>query len=95
MKNKHLKIKSAIATVLTFTATSSIYMTTSALAATENEKCYGIVKTGANDCQTSTAACAGSATKDKQGDAFIFLPKGTCTKIVGGSLTPITKTKKD
>lgn len=40
-----------------------------------------------NDCQTSSQSCASSATKDRQPDAFIFLPKGTCNKIVGGSLT--------
>jgi uncharacterized membrane protein len=51
------------------------------------EKCYGVVKAGKNDCQTNTHACAGTATKDGQKDAWIFLPKGTCEKIVGGSLT--------
>ncbi len=50
------------------------------------EKCYGIVKAGKNDCQTSNTACQGSAKKDSQGDAWIYLPKGTCEKIVGASL---------
>lgn len=50
------------------------------------EKCYGIVKAGKNDCQTNTHACAGTASKDGQKDAWIYLPKGTCEKIVGGSL---------
>lgn len=50
------------------------------------EKCYGVVKAGKNDCQTSNTACAGSATKDGQKDAWLYLPKGTCEKIVGGSL---------
>lgn len=50
------------------------------------EKCYGVVKKGMNDCSTATADCAGSSTKDSQKDAFILLPKGTCEKIVGGSL---------
>ncbi|KTD51037.1 DUF2282 domain-containing protein [Legionella quateirensis] len=50
------------------------------------EKCYGIVKTGMNDCATATASCAGSATKDNQKDAFLLMPKGLCEKIVGGSL---------
>lgn len=50
------------------------------------EKCYGISKAGMNDCQTTNQSCAGSATVDKQADAFIFVPKGTCSKIVGGSL---------
>lgn len=52
----------------------------------EMEKCYGIVKIGLNDCATATASCAGSSTKDNQKDAFLFMPKGLCEKIVGGSL---------
>lgn len=60
----------------------------------QGEKCYGIVKAGANDCAAATQSCAGSATKDNQPDAFIFLPKGVCEKIVGGSLTPKTKTEE-
>ena len=50
------------------------------------EKCYGVVKAGKNDCQTSKSACAGTATKDGQKDAWIYVPKGTCDKIVGASL---------
>ena len=49
------------------------------------EKCYGIVKAGKNDCQTNTSACAGTSKKDGQKDAWIYVPKGTCDKIVGGS----------
>lgn len=50
------------------------------------EKCYGISKAGKNDCQTSVSACAGTAKKDSQKDAWLFLPKGSCEKIVGASL---------
>jgi len=50
------------------------------------EKCFGISKAGKNDCQTSTSACAGTAKKDGQKDAWIYVPQGTCDKIVGGSL---------
>jgi len=49
------------------------------------EKCYGVVKAGKNDCQTNTSACAGTSTKDGQKDAWLFVPKGTCDKLVGGS----------
>lgn len=52
----------------------------------EAEKCFGISKSGKNDCQTSASACAGTSKKDKQGDAWIYVPKGTCEKISGGSL---------
>jgi uncharacterized membrane protein len=58
-----------------------------ASSAPTTEKCFGIVKAGMNDCQTAKQSCAGSATQDKQADAFILLPKGTCEKIVGGNLT--------
>lgn len=69
-------------------------LSTSAIAAPQAmEKCYGIVKAGMNDCATQTQSCAGSATKDKQPDAFVFVPKGLCQKIVGGSLTPNTEKK--
>ena len=51
------------------------------------EKCYGIVKSGKNDCATSTEACAGQSKVDGAKDAWIAVPNGTCDKIVGGSTT--------
>lgn len=52
------------------------------------EKCYGVVKSAKNDCATATSSCAGTAKRDAQPDAWIFVPTGTCDKIVGGSTTP-------
>ena len=52
------------------------------------EKCYGVVKAGANDCETATNSCAGTSTEDGQGDAWVLVPKGLCEKLVGGSLEP-------
>lgn len=53
------------------------------------EKCFGIAKAHENDCavKNSSHACAGQATKDGEKDAYVYVPKGTCKKIVGGSLT--------
>ncbi|MFZ5780909.1 MAG: DUF2282 domain-containing protein [Pseudomonadota bacterium] len=51
------------------------------------EKCYGIAKAGKNDCQTAKSSCAGTSKADKQADAWIAVPKGTCDKIVGGKLS--------
>lgn len=88
-KSKNIANKIVTAAVASFILSS----TTQALSQTDTdqtdkvEKCYGIAKKGMNDCHTKTASCAGSATKDNQKDAFIFLPKGDCEKIVGGSLT--------
>lgn len=75
-------IHSAMAAFFVLVASNSMADTAPA-----TEKCYGIVKTGMNDCATSTASCAGSATKDNQKDAFLLMPKGLCEKIVGGSLS--------
>ena len=52
----------------------------------ESEKCYGISKAGKNDCQTANSSCAGTSRRNNQGDAWVYMPKGSCDKIVGGSL---------
>jgi uncharacterized membrane protein len=61
------------------------------------EKCFGIAKAGLNDCGTATnSGCAGSSTADGQVSAWLYVPKGTCNKIVGGSLVePKAETKTD
>ncbi len=58
--------------------------------ASEKEKCYGVVKTGANDCAAAggSHSCAGHATADGVGDEWVAVPKGLCDKLVNGSLTP-------
>lgn len=50
------------------------------------EKCYGVVKAGKNDCGGAGNSCAGTIKADGVKDAWLLLPKGTCEKIVGGSL---------
>ncbi len=64
--------------------------TTSTPAASMNmEKCYGIAKAGMNDCggKGTGHTCQGQATKSGDPNDWLFVAKGTCTKIVGGSLT--------
>jgi uncharacterized membrane protein len=56
-------------------------------AAADSEKCAGVVKAGKNDCGTSTTPCHGSVKVDKDAEAWIELPKGTCDKIAGASVT--------
>lgn len=52
------------------------------------EKCYGVVKASKNDCQTASSSCAGTAKRDAQPDSWVYVPSGTCDKLVGGSTTP-------
>ena len=47
------------------------------------EKCAGIVKAGKNDCGTSKHACAGQAKADGDKEEWLYVPNGTCDKIVG------------
>jgi uncharacterized membrane protein len=56
-------------------------------AAGDTEKCAGIVKAGQNDCGTSKSACAGTAKADRDAEAWIAVPKGTCARIAGGMVT--------
>ena len=53
-----------------------------------SEKCYGVVKAGKNDCAGAAHACAGQSKKDASAQEFVKLPKGTCERLVGGTLTP-------
>ena len=58
---------------------------TSAFAADDSkEQCAGIVKAGQNDCATSTNACHSHVTVDASPEAWVYLPKGTCERLVGG-----------
>ena len=54
----------------------------------EAEKCYGISKAAKNDCQTANSSCAGTSKRDGQRDAWVYVPKGTCDRLVNGSLQP-------
>lgn len=63
---------------------------------TETEKCYGVALAGKNDCAAGPGtSCAGTSTRDYQGNAWKLVEKGTCTKIEtpkgNGSLKPVDR----
>lgn len=51
------------------------------------EQCYGIARAGKNDCQTSKHVCAGWSREDNDKGAFVYVPSGTCERLVGGLLS--------
>jgi uncharacterized membrane protein len=58
------------------------------------DKCFGIALKGENDCAAGAGTtCAGTSTADYQGNAWKYVPKGTCSTIKTpngtGSLEPI------
>ena len=57
--------------------------------AAEKEKCFGVAKSGKNDCASvvGTHSCAGQAKVDNDPNDWKFVAKGSCDKM-GGSLQP-------
>lgn len=80
---KTLAVSSALAAGVMMASASDVY------AGKKMEKCYGVAKAGKNDCAAGPGtSCAGTSTKDGQKDAWMYVAKGTCEKIVGGSKEP-------
>ncbi|MBZ8140055.1 hypothetical protein CLD22_09115 [Rubrivivax gelatinosus] len=49
--------------------------------ATAKEKCYGVAMKGRNDCAAGPGTtCAGSSRMDHQGNAWSYVPAGSCEK---------------
>lgn len=91
MTNTKILVNSALAAIATLAATTAIAQSARA----ENsdysfEKGYGLVKAGLNHCQTSSRSWAGASTADSQGDQWIYVPAGTCSRLTGGSTAPKT-----
>jgi uncharacterized membrane protein len=43
------------------------------------EKCFGVAMKGKNDCAAGAGTtCAGTSKMDHQGNAWSYVPKGTC-----------------
>ena len=58
------------------------------------ERCYGVSMAGKNDCAAGPGTtCAGTSKTDYQGNAWKYVPAGTCTSMKTptgmGSLMPI------
>lgn len=85
MSNSKQIVRGAIAGLLALGVSAAA---TQAVAAPgDNEKCAGIAKAGKNDCGTSKGSCAGTVKTDRDAEAWIFVPKGTCEKIAGGTVS--------
>ncbi len=96
MKVKSQMMKATLAGVM---AVSTTLLATNALAVPENpkqwEKCAGIAKQGMNDCGALDGkhSCAGQAKIDNADNEWVYVPKGTCTKITGGFVAAIKPAK--
>jgi uncharacterized membrane protein len=77
------KPMTAAALALAFGAAMTIAATPAAAdeKMAEKEKCFGVALKGKNDCKAGAGtSCAGTSKVDHQGNAWSFVPKGTCEK---------------
>ncbi|WP_300527040.1 DUF2282 domain-containing protein [Maricaulis sp.] len=77
-------------------ASAAAHATTTTAAVEDVEQCYGISLAGENDCAAGPGtSCAGTSTVDYQGNAWTYVPEGTCESIQtpygNGSLTPVER----
>ena len=65
-------------------------------APTEWEKCAGIAKAGKNDCGAldGSHGCAGQAKADNLDIEWVYVPRGTCEKITGGTVAAVKPAKE-
>lgn len=82
--------------VLAAGITAGLAATPATAAKGDMEKCYGVAKAGENDCAAGPGtSCAGTSTKDYQGNAWKLVKAGTCENIETpkgkGSLKPINR----
>lgn len=88
MKNAHLALSAlALGALVSGTALAADDMAA-------KEKCYGVSMAGKNDCAAGPGTtCAGTSKADYAGNAWKYVPAGTCTSLKTpkgtGSLTPI------
>ncbi|MEX1994732.1 MAG: DUF2282 domain-containing protein [Steroidobacteraceae bacterium] len=99
-KDLKLSISAALASVIAASALTVVNVPANAEdGAKSKEKCYGVALAGQNDCAAGPGtSCAGSSTVDYQGNAWKYVPAGTCKSIKlpdgrTGSLEPLARDK--
>jgi uncharacterized membrane protein len=81
MQSKSSLIAAAIAGVITLGSAGLAAATDGP----EKEKCYGVAKAGKNDCAANGHACAGQAKNNGDPKEWIYVPAGTCARLLNGS----------
>lgn len=89
MNDRNNLLRTAIAGVLALGTFSVVSPSFSADANANMEQCAGVVKAGKNDCATATNACHGHVESDGNAMAWIYVPKGTCDRIVGAHVVKV------
>jgi uncharacterized membrane protein len=88
-----MKAKFAIAATALSALAASSAMAGPAKPQANADKCYGVSLAGKNDCAAGPGtSCAGTSKRNYAGNAWKYVPKGTCVSIKtpkgNGSLKP-------
>jgi uncharacterized membrane protein len=86
MNTKTAILAAAIGGLVAF-AGPTAFAADEAKAEAATEKCYGVAKAGKNNCAAHQHSCEGLSKKDGDPKEWVTVPKGTCERLVGGSLT--------
>ena len=89
INRKNAAIATAISGALALAG--MVAQSASAADAAAKEKCYGVAQAGKNDCAANGHSCAGQSKSAASGAEWVYVPTGTCERLVGGSLTPKPK----
>lgn len=84
--NQSTVLRAAMTALIALGAVST---STPSFAEHGKEQCAGVIKAGKNDCATSSNACHGHVTSDSNPEAWIYVPAGTCEKIVGARVVKV------
>ena len=85
MQTKRALLTTAVGSLVAF-AQIAIHAQPAPTPSFPAEKCYGIAKAGKNDCAANGHACQGQSKAEGNGKEWIYVPAGTCARIVGGSV---------
>lgn len=81
-QEKVLPRTASVTLALTLSAAIALAMAPGEAYSADREKCYGVALKGKNDCAAGPGtSCAGTSKVDYQGDAWKYVPQGTCEKI--------------
>ena len=89
MRKSSVIVRAAIGGLLAIGAGS---LASTAYAADDHsgdEQCAGVIKAGKNDCATSMNECHGHSEIYASPMVWIYVPKGTCDRIVGAHLVKV------
>lgn len=77
-----VQVSSSLAVIALAAASTAAFAANAPASKPATEKCYGVAKAGKNDCSAGPGtSCAGTSTRDYQGNAWKLVPAGTCLTI--------------